>query len=240
MSNSNLYIFIDESGNFDFSPTGTKYFVLTAITTTKPLYKRSKILQLRYNLLSKGHNQESFHATEDRQFVRGCVFKLLGSLDDFAIDSVVAQKNKANPSLYQKIKLYDKPGKLVVRDTDNEFYRLNCQVLLQYIFRRYEPRNFSKIIVVLSSLFTKRKRDLVLKALKPYLKRVTTKPYYIYFHCSEADINCQIADYCSWALYVKNERNELRPFQEIAGKVKSEFDIFRRGKTTYYEYDGSN
>ncbi|MBU1323192.1 DUF3800 domain-containing protein [Patescibacteria group bacterium] len=30
MTNKCLFIFIDESGNFDFSPTGTKYFVLTA------------------------------------------------------------------------------------------------------------------------------------------------------------------------------------------------------------------
>ena len=31
-----LYVFIDESGNFDFSPSGTKYFILTTLTTIVP------------------------------------------------------------------------------------------------------------------------------------------------------------------------------------------------------------
>lgn len=37
-----LYLFIDESGNFDFSPKGTKYFVLTALATFDPLMKREE------------------------------------------------------------------------------------------------------------------------------------------------------------------------------------------------------
>jgi len=36
-SMSTLYIFLDESGNFDFSPKGTKYFVLSAVSTLDPV-----------------------------------------------------------------------------------------------------------------------------------------------------------------------------------------------------------
>lgn len=42
-----LYIFIDESGNFDFSPGGTKYFVLTAFVTFNPVEERDTLLHLK-------------------------------------------------------------------------------------------------------------------------------------------------------------------------------------------------
>ena len=30
------YIFLDEAGNFDFSQNGTRYFVLTSVSTRRP------------------------------------------------------------------------------------------------------------------------------------------------------------------------------------------------------------
>jgi hypothetical protein len=41
-------------------------------------------------------------------------------------------------------------------------------------------------------------------------------------------------DYCNWAVYVKWERGELRPYQMIQEKLRSEFEIFREGATRYY------
>ena len=49
-----LYVFIDESGNFDCSPKGTKYFVLTGFVTYRPVWKRDALHQFRYTLLNKG------------------------------------------------------------------------------------------------------------------------------------------------------------------------------------------
>jgi hypothetical protein len=31
-----LYIFLDEAGNLDFSPSGTRYFILSSITKERP------------------------------------------------------------------------------------------------------------------------------------------------------------------------------------------------------------
>jgi len=31
-----LYVFVDEAGNFDFSPTGTRWFMLAVLSTTEP------------------------------------------------------------------------------------------------------------------------------------------------------------------------------------------------------------
>ncbi|OGJ22355.1 MAG: hypothetical protein A2804_00325 [Candidatus Pacebacteria bacterium RIFCSPHIGHO2_01_FULL_46_10] len=232
MNTQTLYIFIDEAGNFDFSSNGTKYFVLTAITTTSPLQNREKLFQLKYKTLSSGINQEYFHATEDQQAIRNEVFNIMNGIRDFSVDSIIAQKNKANPSLY--IETYMKKEKKISKTTGAEFYRIICQTLLQYIFRRFQMSSISRVIVVLDNLFTDSKRQFVLKSLKTYLKQHFLKQFYIYFHQSKADINCQIADYCGWAIYVKNERKEMRPIQQIKGKIKSEFHLFQRGLTEYY------
>lgn len=235
MSNA-LYIFIDESGNFDFSSGGTKYFILTAISTIKPLEKRVKLNELRYDLLTKSVDQEYFHATEDAQATRDLVFNLINhDLSDFAIDAVIAQKNKAHSSLYSQP--FIKPNKTIgYIKQENEFYRLNGQTLLRYIFTRHKHTKLDRVVVVLSSIFTKAKAKLITKALKTYLKQFVHYPFHIYFHCSQADINCQIADYCGWAIYVKYERRELRPYNAIRTKIKSEFDIFERGTTEWYQY----
>ncbi len=232
MSDHTLYIFIDESGNFDFSPSGTKYFALTAISTILPLKRRKDLFVYRYQLLCSGVDEECFHATEDKQEVRDNFYNLISGLDDYFIDSVVAQKNRANPSLY--VETYQKRGKTLIKNTGAEFYRIVCQTLLQYIFRRFINSNIEQIVVVLDAIFTDKKRGIILKSLKSYLKQYFQKPFYIYFHQAKSDINCQIADYCGWAIYIKNERSEERPFGSIQTKIKSEFAIFARGQTEYY------
>ena len=238
LDNKTLYIFIDEAGNFDFTPNGTKFFVLTAITTTQPLKSRNYFLELKYKLLKTGFNQEYFHATEDKQEVRDLIFNKIKELDDFDIDCVLAQKNKTNPSLYIEHDACQKEdGKIILKTIhyEEKFYKLISQTLLQYIFSRYQNFNtVDEIVVVLGSLFTNKKRGYILKSLRQYLKLKFKKPFYIYFHRACADINCQLADYCGWAVFVKIERNERRPSEVISKKLKSRFDIFARGDTEYY------
>ena len=94
-----LFVFIDESGNFDFSPKGTKYFVLSAVSTLNPLGKEI-LEEIKCDLMKNGNNLEYFHASEDKQFIRNRVYNFIESLEDIGIDSVIVQKNKTNPSLY--------------------------------------------------------------------------------------------------------------------------------------------
>lgn len=241
LNNKNLYIFIDESGNFDFSPKGTKYFVLTCISTINPLDKRDTFLSLKYELLREGINQEYLHATEDRQIIRDRVFCLIEELNDFDVDSVVAQKNKVNWSLYEKIDAEEKFGSIHFKTTrvEEKFYKQISETLLQYVIRRYikyKDDDINKIVIIFDALFNKRKQEFVKKYLKTYFKNEFSKIPYVYFHQVKADVNCQIADYCGWAIYIKSERNELRSYNKINNKVKSEFDIFERGTTVYYKY----
>ena len=69
-----LYVFLDEGGNLDFSPSGTKYFVLSSLTKERPFHAGKELIELKYDLVELGTNLEYFHAAEDRQAVRNSVF----------------------------------------------------------------------------------------------------------------------------------------------------------------------
>lgn len=213
-----LYLFIDESGNFDFTKSGTKHFVLTCLSTTNPVVFRRNLLKIKYDLLSKGINQEFFHATEDKQIVRDEVFKILSKLNDTEVFSIISNKSKVKPKLYKES--YVKKGKKIKRTTGFYYYSLLTKKLLGLIFHENNTKELGKIVIILGAIFTKDKQSQILKVLKKYLKKHFEIPFDIYFHKSESDLNSQIADYFCWAIYVKYERNEKRPFNVIKNKIK--------------------
>jgi hypothetical protein len=43
-----------------------------------------------------------------------------------------------------------------------------------------------------------------------------------------------VADYCCWALSRKWEKGDDRSYALIQDKIRSEFDVFRSGRTFYY------
>lgn len=224
----NLYIFIDESGNFDFSSGGTKYFILTALSTTDPFSIGSPLLELRYNLLpnyaggSSFEDNGYFHAAEDTQVVRDAVFlTIMKNGKNMRIDSVIAQKNKANSVFYaQHLNLYQKMG----------------EVLLRYILVRAKWGNYTHIVLVFSSLFDKKKRGILKQAFKSLIKTLASKSYSLYFHDSKFDFCNQAVDYLGWGIYRKWESSDARSYDPIKKLIKSEFEIFSRGKTEYYGY----
>lgn len=234
-----LYLFIDESGNFDFSPKGTKFFVLTGFATFDPVIKRDDLVRLRYKLLSEGVDQEYFHATEDKQTVRDEMFAFLATLGaTYEVHSIIARKNRTNPSLYREY--YMKGDRFIQRTTGIGLYKKLCECLLKYIFKG-KSRQVGKIIIVAGALFVGDKKKTLLQTLKHYLKNnFPGVPFEIYSHQSCADLNCQLADYCCWAVGVYMERSEKRPYEVIKPQVRSVFDIFKSGETEYYQYDNSS
>jgi hypothetical protein len=95
-----LYLFLDESGDFNFSATGTKYFTFTAITKGRPFAGDEPLSSLKYDLIECGFAIECFHAAEDRQIVRDKVFQILSNnLGTVRIDSLIIEKRKTGPAL---------------------------------------------------------------------------------------------------------------------------------------------
>jgi hypothetical protein len=241
MEGKTLYIFIDESGDFVFSNKGTNYFILTAVSTFNPLEKREEMMKVRYELLSDGFDLEYFHATEDKQVVRDKVYATLKNITNLEVDSVIAEKRKANFTLYHDLVIDPKrtSGFNIKRiNVEEKFYKQICETLLQYVLHRYinlrSSVSVSKIVVIMDQCLTTKKREFVTKAIKTYIKNKFGLVPYTYFHSTKSDINSQIADYCCWAMKQKWDDKEMRPFNEIKSSVKSEFDIFKTGTHFYY------
>lgn len=212
-----LYVYLDDSGNLDFTLRGTKFFVLSAMTTTAPLRSSAPLVTLKRSWLEQGMDIEGFHATEDKQIVRDSVFAAIAGIDCIRYDFTVVEKRKTHPTL----------------QTPRPFWRQVSTTLLGYVFRSDLVAGYDQVVVVMDKVLTHKDRSYIEAALKPALKTIG-KPFQLYFHATHADFNGQLADYGAWSIFVKHERAELRPYTSIAGLIRSEFEIFRRGSRFYY------
>jgi len=214
IESQSLYIFLDEGGNLDFSASsGTKYFTLTTITICRPFSLDADLLALKYDLLEEGLDIESFHASEDKQAVRNRVFSLVAkSLEQFRIDSMIVEKQKAPPRLREQEK----------------FYPAMLGRLLKYVFTEAQGASYKQVIVKTDRLPLNKKRNAIEKAIKTTLSDMLPRDssYRVLHHESRSSISLQVADYCNWAIYRKWESGDLRSYEIIKAGIKSEVDTF--------------
>lgn len=204
-----LFVFIDESGNLDFSSSGTKNYVLAAVATTNPLLSASTLQDLKYTYLTEGTvDVEYFHASEDRQFVRNEVIDIISTLSkDIHVHYIHTQKNKTNPELQSPAAFYAKLG----------------SELSKFIIK-YQSDGFSKVIIIFDKCLRGKEQKAFLKEVKPELKQLG-KPYQIYFHRTLSDFNGQIADYFAWSRYVSLERQEMRPLEALSSISQTDIEL---------------
>ncbi len=228
-----LHIYIDESGDFNFSPSGSRFYTFTAVITHSPWLLNEEITKRRYSILSGEELLDlgteyledclckGFHASEDKQPVRDVFFGLISSLEvgDVLAHSIVVRKNKANPSI----------------QAPHDFYsKMSCR-LLDYVFKRYQ---YSKLCIFVDHIPVKKNRAAFLGAMKKELKsKNPRKEYRIFFPESSSSIFLQIADYINWAVFKKWERGDLRSYDLIKKFLpKGELDIFEKGDKEYYHF----
>lgn len=214
---STLYVFLDESGNLDFSRGGTKHYVLAAVTSVNPLVSSQDLQNLKYKLLQQGVDVEYFHASEDKQTIRNEVIKQIQTMaNTIKVHYIYAEKPKAYPALQSSAPFYAKLG----------------MTLIRFIIS-YKSNGFDQIVIVFDKALPRKEQKAFLGQIKPELKRLG-KPYQIYFHRTLSDFNGQIADYFAWSKYVSLERNELRPLKALSNIEMTEFDLFARGTKQWY------
>lgn len=208
-----LFLFIDESGNFDFSSKGTKHFVMAGVAALAPLSSAASIQSLRYRLLAEGIDIEGFHASEDSQHVRNEVFHTLESISNIKAHAIYAEKKLALPSL----------------QTPEQMHSLLGKALVKYAIKAYAKDDYDSVVVVFDKALTSKQRGVFHSIVKPELKTLGN-PFHIYFHQMLSDSNGQIADYVSWSKFVQLERAEHRPWQALMNSVHpTDFNIFRNG-----------
>lgn len=207
--NNTLYIFIDESGNFDFSLKGTSYFVVYAYITKDPVNLTVDVSALRYRLLESGYEHECFHATEDKQFVRNSMYEIIAMSKGF-YSFVYVEKVKLPIDLQNK----------------KELYTVSIKTLLSNIFIYEEglSKRYTKVIVIMDKILTKEEKSYLYKIIRPVLKKFCIN-FKLYFFQTKSDYNAQIADYGSWARYVGLERGEYRPLDSINHLVRLDINI---------------
>ncbi len=221
MPNRFLYIFLDEAGDFDFSPSGSKHFIMASVTRERPFGDYSEFVNLKYGLVEQGMDIEYFHASEDRQAVRDQVFDIIQrNLTGMRIDAVIVEKRKTGPSLREATR----------------FYPRMLGYLLRYVLERQSLDEYAEVIVFTDRIPVRGKRKAVEKAIKITLSNMLPKTarYRLLHHDSKSNFQLQIADYCNWAIYRRWSRGDLRSYDLIKSAVRSEFGIFRSGTITYY------
>jgi hypothetical protein len=213
-----LFVFIDESGNFDFSEKGTRHFVMAGVAALAPLDSAAEMQALRYQLLAEGVDASSFHAAEDRQFIRDRVFQTFELIENVKVHAIFGDKHRAAPRL----------------QSDSQLHALFGRALIRYFLRVFDASDYQRVVVVFDQALTKKKQGDFHGVIKPELKAMR-KPFHIYFQKMVTDMNGQIADYVAWSKYVQLERRELRPWESLNASLRpSDFNIFRDGTMLYY------
>lgn len=233
MANVPLYIYIDEGGDFNFSPSGSKVYTITAVITHAPWELLDEMSALRHRVISNELHPElgqkyletclchKFHATEDKQVVRDDFFEIIGKMKLIKAHSVVIKKNLANPTLREPAKFYSKV----------------TASLLAYIFRTYR---YSKLCIFVDNIPVNKQKRVFLKAIKEEIaNKQPKKDYAIFFPPSASNPYLQVSDYINWAIFRKWENNDERSYvliKDILGK--KELDMFSKGDGyEYYQFD---
>lgn len=215
------FLFLDEGGNFDFTPKGSEFFTLTSLLLTRPFEVEQALRNLRYDLMEDGEECEEFHASEDPPPIKYRVFKTLAAHSEaMRVDSVIARKCMTGPSLR-------KPER---------FYPKMLGYLIRWVVNQEGLANAKQVIVVTDKIKLKRKQNDLEWGVKTTLKKMLPKgvTYRVMHHDSMSCSCLQAVDYANWAILRKWKNGDVRNYDLIAASVRSEFDIFKNGNKKWY------
>jgi Protein of unknown function (DUF3800) len=220
-----LHIHVDESGEFNFSPSGSRYYIFTAVWTYDPVPLSAELTNLRYSIIKAGHgpNLSGFHACDDPDPRRELVIGAMLRHAQWNFASIVIEKNKVNPT---------------VRGPDM-FYPKFLAMLLRFVFRgRIRPGTGNLVIYMDTLPFPQRKKVTAAEiAIKSSCREdlPPTISFEVCNHRRESNPWIQVADYCCWAVCRKWEHGRLDVYERLRPKLAAtEINITSRGDGTVY------
>lgn len=215
-----LYVFADEAGDFAFKrgPNVSKYFVVCTITTHSCAIAED-LLELRRNIAwNRGSLGEYFHATTDTQATRDLVFDVIRR-HDFQIQATIMEKSKAQPN---------------VTISKDRFYKYGWY----YHFKHGLAKNIKsheEVLITAASIGTKKGQTVFTDAVNDVVGQfMRRKQWATGFWPCGTDPCLQVADYCTWAIQRKWERNDSRSYDLIKDRIIYEYDLWSRGKAHYF------
>lgn len=206
---SPVFVFLDESGNFDFSEKGTRFFVLTAFITSEPMVCAAGISRLRYEFLGRAlDTQLPFHASENSHGTRvRFIQSLCGGEHECRVHSIYGEKSSAYSAIQSDVGLYAAFAKAMGKYLLRSLSALNRPVALIY-----------------DSALRGKKQKVFLASVKAVLNQLNL-PYRITFSSVSQEPNGQIADMYAWALSRVLERGDNR-YSHALPAAHSAFNLF--------------
>ncbi len=207
-----LYMYIDESGNLDFGPNGSRFFILTCMVARRPFDLAAGMTSLKHDCMEgKGFTGEKFHACEDMDAVRQEVVGLMSSGSGVAAYSVYIEKEAVDPAFR----------------TANHLYSSAFESIVSEVYE-HEGGNARLVIVITDLLPQDAKRSQVVKPLKKFMKEFFNNggvPYMLLHLPSCSDMNLQAADYLCWAYQRMVGQGKDWPFKRLAHLFKEHGEV---------------
>lgn len=216
------YIFLDESGNLAFNPSGTRYFVMTSVSLVRPFPWGAMLDDLKYDCIEFGQDLEDFHCGHDNFSVRRDVFNIIArDLDAITIDYLVVDKPKTAPE-YQDA---------------SRFYSFMLDHLLRHVVSSEPCARSDKITVITDTIPVKKKRLVTERKIRRAFMAMAPpgRQFTILHHDSRSHYGLQVADYCSWALYRTLQQGDSTYFDKIASAVREKLEIYRGVESRFYQ-----
>jgi hypothetical protein len=204
-----VYLFGDEAGNFDFSEGrgASRYFMLSTVVM-HDWQAGDRLQALRRRLAWRGvHLGAVLHASEDPQAVRDEVFGVLARCE-LRIDATIVAKR-------------DVPAAL--RDA-HALYRYAWHEHLARIAGEI-ARPGDRLLAVASDLGTRKRRGAFHLAVDDAVRSSARCPHRVAFWPNMSEPCLVVADYCTWAIQRRWERNDPRSHMLLAGKIRSETQV---------------
>lgn len=207
-ANNQAYIFLDESGNLDFGPDGTRYLLLTGVTLRRPFSMNRQLDNYLYERIEDGDNMEYFHCYNDRREVRRAVFGLICEhLGAMQIDRMIADK-RALPTQMQDATL------------------LYAEMLggLTRAAVQSAGAGITEVIVITDTMPMKKRRRVMEKTIRNALSGMLDGivSYSLMHHQSRTHYGLQVADCCCWAISRKWNRGDREWYDSIRSAVRHE------------------
>jgi hypothetical protein len=217
-----LHITLDEGGDLNFSPNGSKFYTFAVAWTYDPSLLAVALTDLRFRLLKAGDDIPLFHAAEDKQATRDKVVETVTRFENWNFVAIVVEKRKMNPS---------------IREAE-QFYPKFAGMALRFVFKGCLEVGTHQVVCCTDTLPVKKKRDAITKMFKESARKDLPKGtrFDIYHHPSASNKWLQTVDYCCWSVQRKWESNDIRTYEQLKSRLlKTELDVFKNGDgTTYY------
>jgi hypothetical protein len=224
-----LHIHIDESGNFVFSPKGSRFYIFTTAWTYNPGPLATSLSNMRFQLIKDGHFRPGviddlcgFHACNDPKPRRDALIQRIIQHRDWNFASLVIEKNHVNPVLYDP----------------NDFYPKFLKMVLRFVLKgRVRPFTQQVLIYTDTLPMGSKKESLVVNTTiksecQKHLKGVQFR---VMHHTGDSNYWIQVADYCSWAINRKWEWEETESYDLLRPRLAApELALTDKGDGTEY------